>query len=216
MQDLAGWDFDFLQYLSKSTVLEIRAVGDFRQTLYHTVSSPKKPSTQTEKLDFFQKMGFVKSDLNESKRSILTICNFSDLIHSGDGYIATASNVNVPQGVEHYGLYSIFEEDVESYINQINPLVLRDSKRSGQYLPKNCNVMNFGESKGLTADHVLIISTNPILNFLQGKENSFVDKTGIGRNRAYVAITRARYSVAFVVKKHTTYLPMIVNWQSKD
>jgi superfamily I DNA/RNA helicase len=56
--------------------------------------------------------------------------------------------------------------------------------------------MNFGESKGLSFDRVLIYPTDPIQNWLRNNNSVIADTS---RSKLYVAITRARYSVAFVV-----------------
>lgn len=60
--------------------------------------------------------------------------------------------------------------------------------------------MTFGESKGRTCDHVLIVPTEPVIKFLKKMANPFGNSsTAISKNKLYVAITRARYSVAFIV-----------------
>ena len=56
-------------------------------------------------------------------------------------------------------------------------------------------VMNFGESKGLSFERVLIYPTTPIEKWL--KDNSR-DLAPTSRSKLYVAITRAEQSVAFV------------------
>ncbi|MDR2409366.1 MAG: hypothetical protein LBE13_14800 [Bacteroidales bacterium] len=56
--------------------------------------------------------------------------------------------------------------------------------------------MNFGESKGLSFDRVLIYPTKPFLDWL--KNNSF-DLAETSRSKFYAAITRAKYSVGIVV-----------------
>jgi DNA helicase-2/ATP-dependent DNA helicase PcrA len=54
--------------------------------------------------------------------------------------------------------------------------------------------MNYGESKGLGFDRVLIYPTKPILDFILNNK----DLDGMSRAKFYVAITRARYSVGIV------------------
>ncbi len=62
--------------------------------------------------------------------------------------------------------------------------------------------MTFGDSKGQTVDHVLIHPTDRFIKFLKGQDGAFADKQ-TSQNKLYVAITRARYSVAFIVNdKH--------------
>jgi DNA helicase-2/ATP-dependent DNA helicase PcrA len=54
---------------------------------------------------------------------------------------------------------------------------------------------NYGKSKGLTFDRVLIYPTNPIVNWNKD-QNSKLAPTR--RCKFYVALTRARYSVGIV------------------
>jgi DNA helicase-2/ATP-dependent DNA helicase PcrA len=56
-------------------------------------------------------------------------------------------------------------------------------------------VMNFGKSKGLTFDRVLIYLPGTMLKWLK---DANTDLAGGSRAKLYVAITRARLSVAFV------------------
>jgi ATP-dependent DNA helicase UvrD/PcrA len=55
--------------------------------------------------------------------------------------------------------------------------------------------MNIGVSKGSTFDRVLIFPTNPIRQYLITKDHTRLK----ARERLYVAVTRARHSVAFAV-----------------
>ncbi|RLZ07846.1 hypothetical protein EAH57_10795 [Acinetobacter sp. 2JN-4] len=197
-QDFAGWDFDLFKHLVKSKKLEIHAVGDFRQTIYHTSSSPKKPFESSDKLIAYKKMGFKIQDLNECWRSIEPICKFADSIHLGQGYTPTISKIDNQSIPSHNSVIYISPDHIDDYVSQFDPLILRYSSGSGKVLEKYQKLMTFGESKGLTADHVLVQPTQPILNFLKGEANPFGDSS-ISQNKFYVAVTRARFSVAFIV-----------------
>ncbi|USI86609.1 AAA family ATPase [Acinetobacter johnsonii] len=197
-QDFAGWDFDLFKHLVKSKKLEIHAVGDFRQTIYHTSSSPKNPFESSDKLIAYKKMGFKIQDLNECWRSIEPICEFADSIHLGQGYTPTISKIGNQNTPPHNSVVYISPDHIDNYVRQFDPLILRYSSGSGKILEKYQKLMTFGESKGLTADHVLVQPTQPILNFLKGEVNPFGDSS-ISQNKFYVAVTRARYSVAFIV-----------------
>lgn len=70
------------------------------------------------------------------------------------------------------------------------------------YLPPNLSCHTFGSSKGLGFDRVLIVSPEKHLKYLGGDDTVFdKDKTDESRNKLYVAITRARYSLTFVVEE---------------
>ena len=59
------------------------------------------------------------------------------------------------------------------------------------------NIDSYMETKGLTFDRVLIYPTQPMLNWLSGKSK---DMKAESLSKFYVAVTRAKYSVAFVYK----------------
>ena len=76
---------------------------------------------------------------------------------------------------------------------EYSPLQLRYSKATK--INEIYESKNFGESKGSTYDRVLIYPTKPILDWvLNNKQfNSFESKC-----KFYVAVTRAKYSVAII------------------
>ena len=76
-----------------------------------------------------------------------------------------------------------------------NPIQLRYDKKTK--VNTKFEVTTFGSSKGLTFDRVLIYPTQPMLNWLSGKSK---DMKAESLSKFYVAVTRAKYSVAFVYK----------------
>jgi len=77
-------------------------------------------------------------------------------------------------------------------------------------LPPGLSCHTFGSSKGLGFSRVLINSPEKHLKYLGGDLRVFdKDKTEESRNKLYVAITRARYSLAFVVEEeHLTNIKL--------
>ena len=72
------------------------------------------------------------------------------------------------------------------------------------------DVMNYGNSKGLTMEHVLIYPTKPIMSWLKDRSKAL---EGQSRAKLYVAITRARVSVAFIDdSKRGCKIPDIPVW----
>lgn len=57
------------------------------------------------------------------------------------------------------------------------------------------SVINFGESKGLTFDRVLIYPTKPMMDWILDHSKDLPYQS---KSKLYVAITRARYSVGIV------------------
>jgi DNA helicase-2/ATP-dependent DNA helicase PcrA len=201
VQDLSGWDFDVIKALSKSKVLKLTGVGDFRQTIYSTTSKPKKPSQKSDKLDSFKKMGFIEESMASSRRSIQSICDFSDKVHVQDGYEKTVSKVTNVLAVEHLGVFFIKASQIQLYLHTYSPIVLRHSSSVMKDLDFSpYGIYTYGTSKGLGFDRTLIIPTTNYEKYILGDDNALnVGKTDTAKNKLYVAITRARYSVAFVI-----------------
>ncbi|EKN4838633.1 UvrD-helicase domain-containing protein [Yersinia enterocolitica] len=212
VQDLVGWDYDVIKSLSKIMSDSICCVGDFRQTIYTTTFGHKAPHTPAQKIQYFQKINFEQRSLPRNRRCIQKICDLSDTIHPGL-YEKTLSEVeNVPDEVaHHYGAFVIKSSQVSDYLATFKPQVLRWSSSMGRaYLPPGLGCHTFGSSKGLGFDRVLIISPEKHLKYLGGDLRVFdKDKTEESRNKLYVAITRARYSLAFVVEEeHLTNIKL--------
>ena len=203
VQDLIGWDYEVIDLVRQLSDLEVICVGDFRQTIYATAHATKKPTTSAEKLDKFISMGFEQQPNSCSRRSLQSICDFADQVHAGEGYEKTDSLVTqVPDEFNsHQGVFVVKHSDLDSYLEQFAPTVLRWSIPASNFI-KNSNIdkVNFGKAKGLGFDRVLILPTNKILQYLKKDNKVFKqEKTEKSKNQLYVAITRARYSLALLV-----------------
>lgn len=202
MQDLVGWDFEVIRAIVKTAINKIDCYGDFRQTIYRTSQAEKNPRTSAEKLNEFTSMGFEVESMAISWRCIQSICDLADRLHSNDGhYVPTASNVVTvpPEHAYHQGIFAVPAARIAEYIRTYNPVLLRKDCNTRNDLCECRTVYNFGKSKGLGFERVLIIPTKPHSKFLSGDLSAFDQlKTDESRNKLYVAITRARYSVAFL------------------
>lgn len=191
VQDLAGYDFEFLELLFNSTIA-ITVVGDNRQATYITNYSPKNAQFKGKNIiDLFklwEQNGLCKiEERNECYRCNQTICDFADALYP-DMTKTVSKQLTV---TNHEGLFIVRKNDVEEYIHTYNPRLLRYmvSKETA-----HLNALNFGLSKGQTFDRVLIFPTKPIKEYLIDG-----DLTKVGdKSKFYVAVTRARYSVAFI------------------
>lgn len=204
VQDLVGWDYDVIGSLNKVMPDSICCVGDFRQTIYTTTFGQKAPQTPQQKVDYFvDKMDFEKHSMPKNRRCIQAICDLSDTIHPGL-YDKTVSGVeNVPDDMlHHHGTFIVKQSQVGDYLATFQPQVLRRSSTTGtSYLPSNLICYTFGSCKGLGFDRVLVIPPEKYLKFIGGNTKVFErDKTEESQNKLYVAITRARYSLAFLVE----------------
>lgn len=193
VQDLAGYDLELLKlfFNCNSSVL---LVGDPRQGTYSTNSAPKNRQFKKAKIvNFFSDNidNLYKNDtcLMTNRRCNKPICDLSNKLFPK--FPATTSgNQDV---TEHSGVFFIKQQDVEKYLQKFQPVQLRDSIRTR--VNENYKVMNFGESKGLSFDRVLIYPTKPLLGWLKDNSAELADTS---RSKFYVAITRARHSVAIV------------------
>ncbi|MGD6794705.1 UvrD-helicase domain-containing protein [Metabacillus indicus] len=193
VQDLAGYDLEFLYVLLRSKI-NIVVVGDNRQAVFFTNSSSKNKRKKGEHIfELFKEWetkGICTIEYKtECYRSNQSICDFADLFYP-DMPKTHSLNTRI---TGHDGLFYIRSKDIDRYIDRFNPQILRYSKVSK--VPSNYLVYNFGKSKGLTFDRVLVICNGPLNKFLKSGDLSLLDKS---KAAYYVAITRARYSVTFV------------------
>lgn len=191
MQDLVGYDLQVLDLLLKSSI-GLTLVGDPRQHTYST--------SRTSKNKKYQGAGLLKwleerdtlcaaNPRTFSYRCNQAICDFADALFPA--MPATESRNAVRTG--HDGIFRIAPEDVPAYAAEHKPTVLRYAKSTKTMgLP----AINIGVSKGSTYDRVLIFPTKRMLTYLRDG-----DPSKLSPDKLYVAVTRARYSVAFVVPK---------------
>ncbi|WPO48678.1 UvrD-helicase domain-containing protein [Pseudomonas sp. S1Bt23] len=219
VQDLVGWDYDVIKSLSKEMPSALCCVGDFRQTIYTTTFGHKAPQTPLQKIDYFKALKFEQYSMPKNRRCIQAICDLSDTIHPGL-YDKTVSDVTeIPEAVaHHYGTFIVKQSQVSEYLAVFRPQVLRWSGSMGKgYLPMNTHCYTFGSSKGLGFDRVLIISPEKHLKFLGGDLKVFdKDKTEESRNKLYVAVTRARYSLAIVVDDKAAASMPYPGWENVE
>jgi len=200
VQDLNGYDLDIVELLLKST-LEIHMVGDVRQAIIATnVHDPRYSQYRFLKIwNWFQMMskrGMLRiTQKSTTYRCHPEIARFADGIFSLEHGFSGTISLNTKE-TAHDGVYLIREKDITDYQRLFSPMMLRDSIRSGKHLSE-INFRNFGEAKGLEADHVVIYPTAKMAKLLS--MGTPLDSSAA--TRLYVAVTRARQSVAFVLDK---------------
>lgn len=210
VQDLAGYDLELLKLLFKTTSNTL-LVGDPRQGTYSTNSSAKnKKFKKAAIINFFEDHSLqIETDattLTTNYRCNEAICNLSNKLFT-DFPRATSGNTDK---TAHDGVFLIRPDDVNEYLETYSPVQLRENVKTE--VNENYKAMNFGESKGLSFDRVLIYPTNPILKWL-ADSNSELAPTS--RSKFYVALTRGRYSVGIICKyPDTISLNGINKWKS--
>ncbi|MCB0792251.1 MAG: AAA family ATPase [Flavobacteriales bacterium] len=200
IQDLTGWDLDVLDLLIDADV-DLVMTGDVRQAILSTTNSTKHPK--------YRGAGIVKyfvererkgrctlGTRSESYRCKQSICDFADALFPELRQPTTSLN---KESADHEGVFLVKPEQVPEYVASVRPQVLRYSKDADVF---GNHALNIGVAKGQTFDHVLI--------FLQGTGQAYlatgrltktvkgVVKPAFHIPKLYVAVTRARFSVAFV------------------
>ena len=193
VQDMAGYDLDLLDLLMNSQIA-MTMVGDPRQHTFSTNESMKGKKHQgAGLLDWFKKREAIcrLQERTISYRCNQTICDFADALYPNMPK-TTSSGV---EATEHDGIFYVPENRVSEYLlKYARVTALRYDKRAKTL---GVSAMNFGVAKGSTFDRVLIFPTEPMLTYLKDHD----PKKLKAPEKFYVAVTRARFSVAFVIKK---------------
>jgi len=193
VQDLAGYDLDFLRALFSSNI-NMLLVGDPRQATYSTNNAKKNSRFARSKIiSFFDDKSITitrdESSLVVNYRSVAPICDFSNKLFPNLPRV-TSGNTATP---EHVGVFLVKPRDVDCYLKAYAPIQLRYDKKT--QTSSSYPARNFGESKGLSFDRVLIY---PLKAFLEWMKDNNSTLAPTSRSKYYVAITRARYSVGIV------------------
>lgn len=197
VQDLSGYDWEILHALMKSRI-DIRLVGDVRQAVLSTNPRGQKNKQYgyAASLEWFRQReseGILNVNYaTTTYRCRQEIADFSDSIfNSSWGFPPTRSENNVITG--HDGVFLISNRHVEQYIMKFQPQCLRNTASSAKNL--SLDFLNFKISKGATFERVLIAPTKNIEGFI--KNNLYLEATSA--SSFYVAVTRAKQSVAIII-----------------
>lgn len=197
VQDLAGYDLEVLALLL-ATDRPVTMVGDVRQAVLST-------NYQEPKNKQYRNMSIWRWFLEKERRGDLCIeqlcstwrchpdiASFADGLFSADCGFDRTTSLNCTR-THHDGVFLVREDDVEQYVQEFHPQCLRYSKASAKTAPYE--FLNYKESKGLSRQRVLIWPTKRVEDYL--RKGTQLDS--YAACELYVAITRARQSVAFVV-----------------
>ncbi|MCM2509249.1 hypothetical protein, partial [Burkholderia glumae] len=145
-----------------------------------------------------------EASLSRSHRNSAAICEVSSRLYPSLPASQACECVECRRGSPTgAGVFLLKTADYAHYLASVRPMQLRD-KITSSGVDERSPVMNFGESKGRGFDHVVILPTAPMQNWL-------VDPTAElkaqSRAKFYVALTRARVSVAIAMNWGTAPLP---------
>lgn len=191
-QDLSGYDFELLEKLLRSNC-KLILVGDKRQKTFKTSPTPKNKKYSNDICLWFsdmQKTGLgTLMYMRKCWRCNENICEFSSKIYPELPQTEPANSMNI----DHLGIFYLRRCKLSNYVNLYSPTILTNSKKSKI---EDYEYLNFGNSKGSTIDRVIIVPTKNILSYLK---TGNLNKIETGKERFYIAMTRARYSVAFLI-----------------
>ena len=206
VQDLSGHDLTILDLLFRSTA-NILLVGDPRQTTYSTHWEKTNMKYHYGNIDKFieekcrkkDNIEIDKTTLNCSHRNNEVICKFSSLLYEHLPATTTCKCPECHPVQKHEGIFVLRESEVNAYCKNIQPVLLRyNNKREVEDAEL---IYTLGNSKGREFNDVLIYPTDDMEQWLISRNNSIFKPTT--KAKLYVAITRAKYSVAFVVTNQT-------------
>lgn len=209
VQDISGYDFDIVELLLKSKI-QCYLVGDCRQATYFTTCSPKYKKYKGKNIinlfnDWQSKNLCSVVEKNDCYRSNQIICDFADGFYP---HLRKTQSFNNDE-TGHDGLFIVKESQVFSYIEKHNPTILRWNRNADTF---GLEAKNFGTTKGQTFERVLIFPTEGFKKYLADGKLTKVTKKKNKKTQVmteeisdtfdlakfYVAITRAKYSVAIV------------------
>jgi len=190
VQDMVGYDLDVLDLLLDSRI-NIIAVGDPRQHTYETNRGPKGKKYHGSGLTRWfserkSKCSIVTLDV--SYRCNQVICDFADAIFPE----LPKTKSREVRCTGHDGIFIVCESQLQNYLCEHSPVALRYDKRTDTF---GFQAFNIGVLKGSEFDRVVVFPTKKWLTYLKDKDVSKLTS----KEKLYVAVTRARFSVAFVV-----------------
>ncbi len=197
VQDLSSHDWEIFDVLLRSSI-NIRMVGDIRQSVLATNPRSRKNSkySYASAITWFRER--EAEGLLEIKDSVTTwrchphIAAFSDTIFDPSWKFPATQSKN-DAVTDHDGVYLVTSKHVDEYVGLYRPQCLRHSVTSGKKF--NLDFLNFKVSKGMTYERVLIVPTAPIGKFITS--GTYLEATSA--SSFYVAVTRAKQSVAIVI-----------------
>lgn len=220
-QDFVGYDFEIIKLLIKSSI-DCTFALDPRQHTFSTAIT-RKYNDFCGKLDLFikekvntKKTQYVDFDylkLTHSHRCNDAICELASKI---DGVYSPTTPCQCPEclairnAYQHeQGVFWVRETDVNEFIKHYKAITLRWKPMPILDKFKHIEILNFGESKGLSFDACIIYPTEKYRKCLK---SGVFNLTGETQAKFYVAVTRARFAVGIIVPGNWTSTMQIPFW----
>jgi DNA helicase-2/ATP-dependent DNA helicase PcrA len=192
VQDIAGYDLDLVELMLK-TGIRLTLVGDHRQATFATNHGRKNKAFAgikvIEKFRAWQKSGLAGIAYEQhTHRCNQLIADLSDTLFPLEPKTTSLNRTFTG----HDGIFIVRTDQVQTYIAKYSPQILRLDRRTDC---AGLDALNFGDSKGLTFDRVLVFPHGLAKKWLATGSVAHIEKS---LAKMYVGITRARYSLAFV------------------
>lgn len=202
LQDYAGWDLEIISRLFCSNI-NMTCVGDHRQATFRTNNSPKNKQYRDSKIINFFIEKESRGDCqityeNGSHRLNSLLCNFVNGLFDDDIEIHPSST-RIKDDANNIGVFLVQKKNIGIYCDHYNPTILRYDRRTKIDFSGNCRILNYGESKGTTFDRIVITPVSTVLPFIFSKSSIKSPQT---KSKFYVACTRARHSIVFVIDEY--------------
>lgn len=191
VQDITGWDLDWCEELLRSGIA-VTLVGDPRQYIYSTNHAARNQQYRgIGLLNLIRRWKndrlCILEDLKGNHRCNQAICDAANRLYPSMSPMKSLSKSTTG----HDGVFSVPRQALDAYMSEFQPHILRNNKNadSGGH-----PAINFRIAKGMQCDHVLIVPTEPIKKYLKTGDPKHAGSI----EKLYVAMTRARHSVAFL------------------
>lgn len=196
VQDMSGYDLEFIAAMI-GKVRDVRFAGDLRQATYRTSNVAKNKQYREEGFGQFlldrRLECFIDTEtLRTCHRCPQEVVDLADALYPR--FPSTASSAAAHPDESHTGVFLVKESDVAVYNKRYDTACLVYDKRTK--VPPGITAQNMGAVKGRTFDRVLLFPTKKMKDWLFD-HNTRLEPAP--RAKLYVAITRARLSVAFVI-----------------
>lgn len=178
-------------------------IKPYKQATYRTNNSLKNKQYRDEKVRAYflmlEAQGLcVTSYANTTRRFNQEICDFINTIHGdADSMVEPDPNNQQEMPVENSGVYMMNVDSLREYCEYYHPIILRYAKKAKVGFQHDCDVFNYGGSKGATYERVVIIPVSTTLPFIERQVKITSNQT---RAKFYVACTRAKHSVVFAME----------------
>lgn len=206
IQDLTGYDFDVIELFCNNENINLLMVGDLRQTTYKTHNSRKKCDNIEEFINqnenkFLYPCLIDKTTLKNSHRNSKVICDFSSFIYKHKENISVEP-CNCCDCIKNHKKFDcnnillVKSSNINEFLLETCSVQILYNRTHLKKTNQNYKTINAGESKGEEFDNVMIYFTKDITEAI--KSNNFSEVNNDTLSKFYVAITRAKYTVAIV------------------